>query len=113
MNVATSKRKVAIIVSHGGLDEVYPGLILGNAARQSGIDAFLFFTDGVYEAANRSGEEIGLARIEKILRTHVYQSTPQILDAIIKGIHEFADGEPVADDICLVVVDVTTDLAKS
>ncbi|HRG99124.1 MAG TPA: DsrE/DsrF/DrsH-like family protein [Polyangiaceae bacterium] len=44
MNVATSKRKVAIIVSHGGLDEVYPGLILGNAARQSGIDAFLFFT---------------------------------------------------------------------
>ena len=44
MNVATTKRKVAIIVSHGGLDEVYPGLILGNAARQSGIDAFLFFT---------------------------------------------------------------------
>ncbi|HQY62695.1 MAG: DsrE/DsrF/DrsH-like family protein [Myxococcales bacterium] len=44
MNVATSKRRVAIIVSHGGLDEVYPGLILGNAARQSGIDAFLFFT---------------------------------------------------------------------
>ncbi len=44
MTVATTKRKVAIIVSHGGLDEVYPGLILGNAARQSGIDAFLFFT---------------------------------------------------------------------
>jgi peroxiredoxin family protein len=39
-----NKRKVAIIVSHGGLDEVYPGLILANAARQSDIDAFLFFT---------------------------------------------------------------------
>lgn len=37
-------RKVAIIVSHGGLDEVYPGLILANAARQSGIEAFVFFT---------------------------------------------------------------------
>lgn len=85
----------------------------GATVRLNPGDAFLFFTDGVYEAANRSGEEIGLARIEKILRTHVYQSTPQILDAIIKGIHEFADGEPVADDICLVVVDVTTDLVKS
>lgn len=44
MTVAQSKRKVAIICSHGGLDEVYPALILGNAARQSGIDAFIFFT---------------------------------------------------------------------
>src|SRR5437016_2075584 len=40
----TAKRKVAIIVSKGGLDEVYPGLILANAARQSDIDAFMFFT---------------------------------------------------------------------
>ncbi|HEU0034339.1 MAG TPA: DsrE/DsrF/DrsH-like family protein [Kofleriaceae bacterium] len=39
-----SPRKVAIICSKGGLDEVYPALILANAARQSGIDAFIFFT---------------------------------------------------------------------
>lgn len=44
METANNKRKVAIICSHGGLDEVYPALILGNAARQSGIDAFVFFT---------------------------------------------------------------------
>jgi peroxiredoxin family protein len=37
-------RRVAIICSHGGLDEAYPSLILANAARQSGIDAFVFFT---------------------------------------------------------------------
>jgi peroxiredoxin family protein len=37
-------RKVAIICSHAGLDEAYPSLILANAARQSGIDAFVFFT---------------------------------------------------------------------
>jgi len=43
-NIATTQRKVAIICSHGGLDEVYPSLILANAARQSGIDAFVFFT---------------------------------------------------------------------
>lgn len=39
-----SQRKVAIICSHGGLDEVYPSLILANAARQSDIEAFIFFT---------------------------------------------------------------------
>jgi peroxiredoxin family protein len=44
MTIATTKRKVAIIASHGGLDEAYPALILANAARQSGIDAVVFFT---------------------------------------------------------------------
>ncbi len=40
----TTERKVAIICSKGGLDEVYPALILANAARQSGIEALIFFT---------------------------------------------------------------------
>jgi peroxiredoxin family protein len=35
---------VAIICSKGTLDMAYPGLILANAARMSGIDATLFFT---------------------------------------------------------------------
>lgn len=37
-------KKIAIIVSRGGLDEVYPAFILANGARQSGIDCMLFFT---------------------------------------------------------------------
>ena len=40
----TANRKVAIVCSKAGLDECYPALILANAARQSGIDAFVFFT---------------------------------------------------------------------
>ena len=40
----TTERKVAIICSKGGLDEVYPSLVLANAARQSGIQALIFFT---------------------------------------------------------------------
>ncbi len=35
---------VAIICSKGTLDMAYPGLILANAARMSGIDATMFFT---------------------------------------------------------------------
>jgi peroxiredoxin family protein len=43
-SIVTPTRKVAIIASHGGLDEAYPALILANAARQSDIDALVFFT---------------------------------------------------------------------
>ena len=44
MSTHSTNRRVAIIASHGGLDEAYPALILANAARQSGIEAFIFFT---------------------------------------------------------------------
>ncbi|MCK5330890.1 MAG: DsrE/DsrF/DrsH-like family protein [Candidatus Marinimicrobia bacterium] len=37
-------KKVSIIVAHGGLNEVYPALILANGARMDGIEASLFFT---------------------------------------------------------------------
>lgn len=39
-----TQRKVSLIVSKGGLDEIYPALIMANAARMSGIDAMIFFT---------------------------------------------------------------------
>lgn len=44
MNSVRSDRKVAIICAKGGLDEVYPALILANAARLSGIECCVFFT---------------------------------------------------------------------
>jgi peroxiredoxin family protein len=37
-------KKVSIICSKGSLDMAYPGLILANAARMSGIEATIFFT---------------------------------------------------------------------
>lgn len=55
--LAQKQRKVAIICSHGGLDEVYPSLILANAARQSGIEAFVFFTFWGLDAITKSKVE--------------------------------------------------------
>jgi peroxiredoxin family protein len=37
-------QKVSIIVSKGGMDGVYPGLIMANGARMEGIEANMFFT---------------------------------------------------------------------
>jgi len=36
--------KVSIIISHGSLEGIYPGLIMANGARMEGIEANLFFT---------------------------------------------------------------------
>jgi len=36
--------KISIICSKGSLDMAYPGLVLANAARMSGIDVTMFFT---------------------------------------------------------------------
>ncbi|HEX4955795.1 MAG TPA: DsrE/DsrF/DrsH-like family protein [Thermoanaerobaculia bacterium] len=47
MPVAAERKPIehiSIICSKGTLDMAYPGLILANAARMSGIDATLFFT---------------------------------------------------------------------
>ncbi|HXX63356.1 MAG TPA: DsrE/DsrF/DrsH-like family protein [Bacteroidota bacterium] len=43
-NHAEPIKKVSIIVSHGSLEGIYPGLIMANGARMEGIDASLFFT---------------------------------------------------------------------
>ena len=40
----TTIEKVAIVVSKGSLEGVYPALIMANGARMEGIDADLFFT---------------------------------------------------------------------
>ncbi len=39
-----SNKKMSIIVAKGGLDEIYPSFILASGARQSGIEANMFFT---------------------------------------------------------------------
>ncbi|HEY8792364.1 MAG TPA: DsrE/DsrF/DrsH-like family protein [Gaiellaceae bacterium] len=40
----TTIEKVAIVVSKGSLEGIYPALILANGARMEGIEAHLFFT---------------------------------------------------------------------
>ena len=42
--MADTIKKVSIIISHGSLEGIYPGLIMANGARMEGIEANLFFT---------------------------------------------------------------------
>ena len=49
--------KVAIVVSKGSLEGIYPGLIMANGARMEGIDADLFFTFFGLDAIRRDRYE--------------------------------------------------------
>ena len=49
--------KVAIIISKGSLEGIYPGLIMANGARMEGIDADLFFTFFGLDAINKAKHE--------------------------------------------------------
>jgi peroxiredoxin family protein len=55
--------KVAIVISKGSLEGIYPGLIMANGARMEGIDADVFFTF------------FGLDAIRKDRQTHVHVAT--------------------------------------
>ncbi|MBN1268816.1 MAG: SpoIIE family protein phosphatase [Kiritimatiellae bacterium] len=85
----------------------------GGHCRLIAGDVFVFFTDGVYEAHNRQGEEYGIARMESVLRTLMYKDLRYILDGVLNSLMEFVGDEPLADDICMVAVEVTTSTAKA
>jgi len=46
--------KVAIVISKGSLEGIYPGLIMANGARMEGIEADLFFTFFGLDAIHRT-----------------------------------------------------------
>jgi peroxiredoxin family protein len=46
-------QKVSIIISHGSLEGIYPGLIMANGARMEGIEANVFFTFFGMDAIHR------------------------------------------------------------
>ena len=49
-----SLERVSIICSKGSLDMAYPGLVLANAARLSGIEVTMFFTFWGLDIVNKS-----------------------------------------------------------
>lgn len=46
--------RLSIICSKGSLDMAYPGLVLANAARMSGIDVMMFFTFWGLDIVNKN-----------------------------------------------------------
>jgi len=65
-------------------------------------DILAICTDGVFEAANLHGEELGEDGLVAALRTGRDQSAQELLQSVIATVKEFAPGEQ-ADDLTLII----------
>jgi sigma-B regulation protein RsbU (phosphoserine phosphatase) len=70
-------------------------------------DAFVFCTDGVFEAMNAQGGEFGSARLLETVRDAQHQSAQEIVDRIFSAVHHFRGDEPPNDDMTAVAVRIT------
>lgn len=68
-------------------------------------DLFVFYTDGLVEARNPKGEEFGLKRVMRRLKSMVKHATPgKIREVLMTDVQIFMGDEEQLDDITLVIV---------
>jgi sigma-B regulation protein RsbU (phosphoserine phosphatase) len=71
-------------------------------------DRVFVFTDGLYEAADATGEEFGHERLREALGARATLATPLLLDSLLEAVKAFgssATATGFADDICVMGVD--------
>jgi sigma-B regulation protein RsbU (phosphoserine phosphatase) len=76
-----------------------PGALFSEkaTAMQRG-DLLCLYSDGVTEAASRSGEEYGQSRLEALLRRHLLAPLPEVRAALDGELREIGRGLPQGDD---------------
>ncbi|MBR3655547.1 MAG: SpoIIE family protein phosphatase [Prevotella sp.] len=68
-------------------------------------DILVMYTDGVTEAMNTEGEEMGIGRMEDMLsHTTGMSSCRQVIETIKTGIANFVNGAEQSDDITMLVL---------
>jgi|GEM_PF-98857 len=67
-------------------------------------DLLVLYTDGISEATNTADEEFGVPRIRQTIAEHLHRSAPDIVDRLIKAVHEFSGRTTPHDDQTVVVV---------
>jgi sigma-B regulation protein RsbU (phosphoserine phosphatase) len=103
------------ILRRGGIEMLREGgMVLGpspDALYQRGFtrleagDVLVLYTDGITECTHHStGEEFGLARLQRLVRRHAARPAAEIVDLVFQAVSRYAgSGQPV-DDQTLVVV---------
>jgi phosphoserine phosphatase RsbU/P len=66
-------------------------------------DIVVFFSDGISDAANLSGESFGRSRVDAVVAANHGRSAAEIVDAIFSAVNEFSAGAEAFDDETVVV----------
>ena len=67
-------------------------------------DALVFYTDGITDARDNNGNIFGEERLSAIVHTQAGGSAQELLDVILDEVERFSQGNPLFDDITLVVL---------
>jgi len=67
-------------------------------------DLLVLLTDGLFEYANRSGDQFGKSRVGQIVQREARASAQHVLDVLLAEIRAFAGAAPQADDMTAVIL---------
>lgn len=69
-------------------------------------DQIVFYTDGITEAQNSSGELFGLERLDSVL-SECRDDASELIQAVLAKVEEFTAGQPAGDDRTLLVAKIS------
>ncbi len=69
-------------------------------------DLFIFYTDGLTEAMNKSNEEFSEEALEQLIIDHCNQSPGELIKVVYHEVDKFSKGKQQHDDMTLVIVKV-------
>ncbi len=112
------------IYVHGGKNEVIEatGLPLGLfdeadydefSFRMKPGDMFVFFSDGILDARNRTGELFGRKRLDEVVASCIGKSADCVVDSIFKAVAEHAAGVETFDDQTVVAIKVKAETGSA
>ncbi|HET9939729.1 MAG TPA: SpoIIE family protein phosphatase [Candidatus Eisenbacteria bacterium] len=67
-------------------------------------DTMVLFSDGVTDAENPAGEQYGEERLLEALAGSERRAPDEILDKVLSSVRAFADEQPPADDVTVLVI---------
>lgn len=68
-------------------------------------DVVVWYTDGLTEQRDPSGNAYGMQRLLACIKKHVELPAERLRDALLYDVRQFASGQPQADDITVVVAE--------
>lgn len=69
-------------------------------------DRIFLFTDGVFEAADATGDEFGPTRLAETLAHSARKPLDDALDTLLAEVNAFCGGVEFADDVCLLAAEI-------
>ena len=67
-------------------------------------DVLGLISDGIYEYEDAAGQQFGEEGVANILRRHHQGPMPELVDIMMRAVHEHGGPVPQADDITIVLV---------